>query len=346
MTTRIDVSKKKAMLTINKSRIGNHHPTYIIAEIGINHNGSVDTAMAMMDEAVQCGVDAVKFQIITADASYAKGTKSYEIFKKLEFTSEQWHRIVSHATNLKVDIFSTFVNPFDLAYVEKFDFPAIKISSTNINNFPLLEAVARLDKPVLISTGMAFMSEVDEAVRYLEENGQKQIAILQCTSLYPTPPQQTNLLAIKTLARSFPSYPIGFSDHTLGENCALAAVALGAKIIEKHFTLSHQLEGPDHHYSANPREFTAMVKSIREVELALGRYEKKPVPQELKGRAQLQRSLVAADSMEPGAVLSRDTIAVKRSAIAGISPKHMDIVRGRILKNAIAKDAPITWNDI
>ena len=233
------------MFLINNREIGGENPTYIIAEMGINHNGSLDIAMKMVKEAAKCGVDAIKVQIVDADRSYTKNSESYSIFKSVELKIDEWGKIVKLAKKLNLDIFASFTQPEDVKIAEQLDLPAIKVSSSNITNFPFLKAVAKVGKPLFLSTGLGYLSEVDEAVRYLEENGNKQIGILQCTSLYPTEHKDVNLLVIKTLQKAFP-YPIGFSDHTKGICSAIASVALGAKIIEKHFALDRSMQGPDH----------------------------------------------------------------------------------------------------
>ena len=334
------------MIKINNREIGGDNPTYIIAEMGINHNGSFDIAMKMVKEAAKCGVDAIKVQIISAGESYTRKSKSYSIFKKVELKFEEWRMLVNRARELGIDIFSTFVNTVDLEHAKELDLPAIKISSTNLTNFPLLEAVAKLKKPVLISTGMCYLSEVDEAIRFLEEKGQGQIGILQCTSLYPTYPKDVNLLAIQTLTRAFSKYTVGFSDHTIGINCAVASVAIGGKIIEKHFTLDRNMEGPDHHFSATVEELTALVKAVREVEIALGSSIKKPVHNEILTRERFQRNLVAAQDIKEGDILSYEKICVKRSEIKGVSPKDLKVIIGRHARKNIVKDEAVTWDAI
>ena len=334
------------MLMINSKTIGNECPTYVIAEIGVNYNGSYKLASELVTSAAACGVDAVKIQIITANRSYTPDSDSYSIFKQNELAVEEWIKLVDFAKSLKITIFSTFVNDLDLKYAEILDLPAVKISSTNITNFPLLKSVARLGKPVIMSTGMGYLSEVDEAIRFLEKNGQNKIGILQCTSLYPTPPDQLNLRSIRTIQCAFPKYPVGFSDHTVGNHCAIAAVACGAKIVEKHFTLNKEIEGPDHHFSATPDEMKALVGAIREVEMSLGSTQKRPSPREISLRDEFQRSLVAAVDIRKGQCLEADMLIPKRSPSKGIEPKYVDIICGRIARIDIRKDSPITWDCI
>ena len=334
------------MITINNREIGGNNPAYIVAEMGINHNGSLEIAMKMIEGAARSRVDAVKVQIISAEESYTRKSKSYSIFRKMELKFEEWRMLVNRARELEIDIFSTFVNTFDLKYAKELDLPAIKISSTNLTNFPLLEAVAVLKKPVLLSTGMSYLSEVDEAVRFLEEKGQEQMGILQCTSLYPASSTDINLNVIKTLLNAFPKYPIGFSDHSIGVNCAVASIAIGGKIVEKHFTLDRNMEGHDHHFSSTLEELTLLVKSVREVESALGTTAKQPVPEEILLRERFQRSLVAAQDIKEGDVFRYEGVCVKRSEIKGISTNDLKVIIGRHARKNITKGEAITWDAI
>lgn len=331
------------MIKINNREIGGDNPAYIIAEMGINHNGSLDIAMKMVKEAAKCGVDAVKVQIVDADKSYTKDSESHSLFKSVELKIKEWEVIVRLVEKLNIDIFASFSQPKDVKIAEQLALPAIKVSSSNITNFPFLKAVAKVGKPLFLSTGLSYLSEVDEAVRYLEENGNKQIGILQCTSLYPAEHKDVNLLVIKTLQKSFP-YPIGFSDHTLGVSCAIASVALGAKIIEKHFTLNESMQGPDHKFSATPEELAQMVKSIREVELSMGFSIKRPVADEISLRDKLRRSIVAARNIEKGEILTEDKITAKRSNVKGLASRYIEIIVGREVKKNISKDDPITMD--
>jgi sialic acid synthase SpsE len=331
------------MITINNREIGEGNPIYIVAEMGINHNGSLDIALKMVEEAAKSGVDAVKIQIVDADRNYAKNSMSYTIFKKVELEIDKWRKVVELAKNLNLDIFSTFAHPGDLVIAEELEFPVIKISSSNLTNFPLLKAAAVTGKPILLSTGMSYINEIDEAIRYIEQNGNDRIGILQCTALYPTPPKDVNLLAIETLRKVF-SYTVGFSDHTKGICSAIASVALGAKIIEKHFTLDRSMEGSDHCFSSTPEELMQMVRSIREVELSMGSSIKRPVSDEISFRDKLRRSIVAARNIEKGETLTEDKITAKRSNVKGLEPRYIEIIVGREVKKNISKDDPITMD--
>ena len=332
------------MLTIDNRHIGKSNPAYLIAEIGINYNGRYEIAEQLVTSAAECGVDAVKLQIITAEKSYTWDSVSHDIFQENELSLEEWQSLVKLARSLELTVFSTFVNVFDLKYAERLGSPAIKISSTNLSNFPLMESIVRLKKPVILSTGMGYLSEVDEAIRYLENQGLHDLGILHCTALYPAPPESLNLRSVQMLRLAFPEYPVGFSDHTMGNHCAVAAVVCGASIIEKHFTLDKDMDGPDHHFSATPSEIKMLVKAVREVEAALGSTRKHPSTKELPLREQFQRSLVAAVDIKQGQRLESEMLIPKRSPVKGIESKHLDIVCGRCVRTDIPKDSPITWD--
>jgi|TARA_B100002003_G_scaffold240794_1_gene261727 N-acetylneuraminate synthase/N,N'-diacetyllegionaminate synthase len=331
------------MIKINTREIGEGNPAYIIAEMGINHNGKVDIAMKMVEGGAKAGVDAIKLQIVYSDKSYTKDTDSYTIFKKVELSTDEWEKVIILAKDLGIDVFATFTHPEDISMVEQYDLPAIKISSSNINNFPLLKTALKVGKPLLLSTGLSYLSEIDEAIRFLERNNNKQIGLLQCTALYPTIPEYVNLNVIKTLKRAYP-YPVGYSDHTIGNSCAIASVALGASIIEKHFTLDKSMEGPDHHFSATPEELRVLVKAVREVESSLGSYVKHPVPDEIPQREVMQRILVAAKNIEDGEVITKESVLLKRSLLKGLTSKYYDLVIGRKAKKNIPIDIPITFD--
>ncbi len=334
-----------SMFSFNGKTIGEGQPTYIISEIGVNHNGNFDQALWMIDESARAGADAVKVQIIFADRSYTKESESYKIFKAIEFTMDQWKRIAEHAQKRNIDIFATFTQPDDMSIADELEFPLLKISSSNVTNFPLLKAAARVKKPILMSTGLSYLSEVEEAVRCLEEEGCRDLALLHCTSLYPTSAPDVNLRALETLKKVFP-YPIGFSEHTMGSHCSIAAVALGADIIEKHFTLDPAMEGPDHYFSMTPNELTDLVRSIREVEQALGDGRKVPRAGELPERKKLQRVLVASRDIAEGEVFSAENLTAKRSDHAGLETKWLETTCGRRAARSILKDQPITFDVI
>jgi len=297
----------------------------------------------MVEGGARAGVDAMKLQIVYSDKSYTKDTDSYAIFKKVELTTDEWGKVIILAKDLGIDIFATFTHPEDIGMVEQYDLPAIKISSSNLTNFPLLEASLKIGKPLLLSTGLSYLSEIDEAVRFLERNNNNQIGLLQCTALYPTIPDDVNLNVIKTLKMAY-SYPVGFSDHTIGNSCAIASVALGARIIEKHFTLDKSMVGTDHYFSATPEELQMLVKAVREVERSIGSYIKCPVPDEIPQREIMQRKLVAAKDIKSEEILTKDSVLLKRSVAKGLASKYYDLVIGRKARKHIPVDTPITFD--
>lgn len=327
-------------MTIGDRSIGSDHPTYVIAEIGINHNGDPELFRRMIRAVRDAGADAVKVQIVDAAKSYARTSPSYELFRRVEFDRATWRALVTDARAIEISVFATVTEPDALWFAVDLDLPALKVSSSNLTNVPLLRVIAETGKPIILSTGMSYLSEVDDAVRELEAHGCTQLAVLQCTSRYPTEPSDVNLRTLATLRNAFP-YPIGFSDHTVGTTCSVAAVALGAKLIEKHVTLDRSLPGPDHHFSATPEEFATLVRAIRDVEAALGTPRKQPLAAELLDRQQLRRVLVAARDIVAGETFSVENVALKRATADGFDSKYYDAVIGRRARRAITRDESI-----
>ncbi|MSR78069.1 MAG: hypothetical protein EXS63_07590 [Candidatus Omnitrophica bacterium] len=258
--------------------IGQGFKTFVIAEIGINHNGEIETARQLIEKAHQSGANAVKFQTYITEKRVPKDSPIYGILKQCEFGEKDFTQLQRIAGNLGVTFFSTPFDAESVALLEKLDAGLYKIASFDITHDELLECVAATQKPVIISRGMANAEEVDAAIRIIEKHGSP-YALLHCISAYPTPPEQANLNVIKTLRERY-ECPVGYSDHTLGFRVPVLAVAAGAMIIEKHFTLSKTMAGPDHSLSADPRDMMEMVQSIREVEKILGDYELKTYPAE------------------------------------------------------------------
>ena len=306
---------------------------YIIAEIGCNHNGDFNLAKKMVDVAVSCGVDAVKFQTFKAEkliskyapkADYQKITtgtadSQLEMTKRLELSFEEYLELRDYCISKNVDVFST---PFDmesLDFLISTDMPVYKIPSGEITNLPYLEKIGQQGKKVILSTGMAVLDEIHEAVKILQENGTTDISILHCTTEYPTPYEALNLNVIHTLREEFSDLKIGYSDHSIGSEVAIAAAAMGAEIIEKHFTLDTEMEGPDHKASATPEILEALVKGVRIVEKSLGRFEKLPDPVEEKNKIVARKSIVALRPIKKGEIYTEENITVKRPG-NGISP--------------------------
>ena len=304
----------------------------IIAEAGVNHNGNLDLALKMVDEAKRAGADIVKFQTAIPEkviskyadkAEYQKKTtgneeSQLEMCKRIHLKLSDYDIIKKYCEEVGIEFLST---PFDLEsidYLEKLGLRLWKIPSGEITNLPYLIKIAKTGKPVIMSTGMAELNEVEEAVNVLKENGAGEITLLHCTTEYPAPFESVNLRAMNTL-REKVGTEVGYSDHTVGFEVAVAAAVLGASVIEKHFTLNHNMEGPDHKASLEPEEFEVMVNNIRLIEKALGDGVKQPAEAEKKNIAIARKSIVAAKDIKKGEVFTEDNITVKRPG-SGISP--------------------------
>ncbi len=336
-------------------KIGPGHPSYIIAEIGSNHDGSLEKAMKLISLAKSAGADAAKFQsfqahtltnAITWENQVWKKEPAFEILKNLELPLE-WHQALSdHAKKEKIDFLST---PFDLERLKllnDLDIPFIKIASGDLTNKQLLLEAARLAKPVVISTGAANLEEVRNALKILQEAGSKEIAILQCVSCYPTNFSDANILAMKTMQEIF-KVPVGYSDHARGYIVPLGAIALGASIIEKHFTDDKTLIGPDHPHSLNADEFKELVKSIRDMEKALGSGIKMPCNDEMEERVMARRALYAAKSIPKGSKITQEDIKIVRHAFSeGIPATEFDLAIGSTTLSEIKQHELITWDKL
>lgn len=327
---------------------------YIIAEAGVNHNGSAVLAHRLVDAAREAGADAVKFQTFRSDklASHfarkvayqveqtGSGESQQEMLRKLELGEEDFLALKAHCDSGGIEFLST---PFD---VESADFleplvGAYKISSGDVTNLPFLEHLARKGKAVILSTGMSTLAEVAEAVEAIIRLNNQTLTLLHCTTNYPTPPGEVNLRAMLTLRNAFHT-PVGYSDHTRGIEIPLAAVALGAVVIEKHFTLDRTLPGPDHSASLEPPELLRLVQGIRNVEAAMGDGIKQPTESEKALMDQVRKGIVAARDLEAGTVLQSADIATKRPA-AGLAPRLAPVIIGRTLARSAARDEPLTW---
>jgi N-acetylneuraminate synthase len=343
-------------ITIGKRAIGDHHPCFIIAEAGVNHNGDYTLAEKMIDVAARAGADAIKFQTFHAEevvlenaqkAEYQKtatgaGESQYAMIKKLELSEKDFTRLAAYARRKKILFLST---PFDIGSVEvleRIGVPAYKIPSGEITNFPLLAHIAGKQKPVILSTGMTTWEEIHTAVRLLTENGTPQIAILHCITSYPARIEDLNLRVMEKLKMEF-DLPVGLSDHTPGILGSVAAVSLGASIIEKHFTLDRSLPGPDHKASLDPGELEDLVTGIRQIEKAIGDGIKRLTPEETAIRGVARRSIVSVKAIPKGSVIDSTMIGLKRPG-TGIGPDHLSEIIGKKSKKPIAKDTLISWD--
>lgn len=342
----------KKEVKIGNKTVGGNNPTYIIAEIGANHNRDMDTAKKLIALATEADVDAVKFQTYKAEKLYSKkapkfskdNTDPFDLIKSVELPHE-WHKELFDYTVKKGLHFLS--SPFDYEAVDLLDklgVPAFKIASFEITDLELLKYTAKKKKPIILSTGMADFEEINDAIDTIRSQGNDDIILLHCNSLYPTPIEIVNLNAIKTMYDEF-KIPIGFSDHTLGIHIPVAAVAKGAKIIEKHYTLDRKMKGPDHSFAIEPDELKQMVKNIQDVEKASGSGEKTVTKEEKEMYEKGRRSLIAAVEIPKGTKITRDMIIIKRPGY-GIKPKHLQEIIGKTAKKNIEAEQWITWDDI
>ena len=265
-------------------RVGKDSKIFFIAEIGINHEGNLDNCKRMILEAYKSGADAVKLQTIDPDENYAKNTKFYKIFKKAFFNEEQTIKLFKYAKNVGIEFFSTIGDINTLHWFSKLNPPGYKISSGLFNHYPLIKNICKTRKPIFLSTGLATIQEIDGVFKYLKLNKVKKIALLHCCSLYPTPDSLVNLSTIKFFIDRYPSIPIGYSDHSLNDKSIIYSIVLGARIIEKHFTLDKKKLSFDHKISIEPKELRHLVAEIKNVEKMLGVYKKNLGIKEKKNR--------------------------------------------------------------
>jgi len=335
-------------IQVGNKLIGAAQPVFMIAEAGVNHNGDLKLARALIDVAVEAGADAVKFQTFQADrlatpdapkADYQLRTtgdaeSQFDMLRRLELSPDAHRELQSYCHERGIIFLST---PFDEEAVDLLDelgVPAFKISSGDLTNSPLLEHVASKGKPVILSTGMSELSELIEAVSVLNTAGCENPVLLHCVSNYPADAAEVNLRAMQTMRSAF-DVPVGFSDHTEGIDVALAAVALGACVIEKHFTLDRTLPGPDHRASLEPAELRELVRSIRRVETALGNGRKVPSASEVETAKVARRSLVAARDIPAGVTLERSMVVMRRPG-TGMSPGMLETLLNRRAVREIA----------
>lgn len=338
--------------------IGLGQPCYVIAEMSANHNQDFDHAVQLVNAAKTAGADAIKLQTYTPDTltincdseffRIGKGTiwedrNLYALYREA-YTPWEWQpKLKKIADDLGLDCFST---PFDLTavdFLERMDVPAHKIASFELVDLPLVRKVAQTGKPVILSTGMASLEEIGEAVRAFRDAGGRQLALLKCTSAYPAAPEEMNLLTIRDMAERF-DLPVGLSDHTMGHTVSVAAVALGACIVEKHFTLSRSEGGPDSTFSMEPQEFRSMVDAIRTTEKALGKVKYEVSETEAKSRI-FRRSLFVVDDVGSGEIFTEQNVRCIRPG-HGLHPRHYEEVLGKRAARTIPRGTPLQWSDV
>jgi len=322
---------------------GEEEGVVIIAEAGVNHNGSITMALSLIEKAKEAGADIIKFQAYDPGEMVVKANSQYQMLKELALGEKELFLLQEKCAEEEILFLASVFDEKSLALMEKINAPAIKIPSGEITNLPLVKRAAATGKPLIISTGMSTLGEVEAAVLAAEEAGNNKIALLHCLSEYPAPLEKTNLRAIKTLRAAF-KYPVGFSDHTEGYDAALLAVALGAGIIEKHFTLDKNLPGPDHRLSLTPGEFREFVLKIRSAEKALGNGRKTVTAGEKAVRAAAGKSLVARVDIKKGTVFSEEFLTLKRPG-TGIPPQYLALVAKARAARFIPKDSLLQWGD-
>lgn len=335
--------------------VGDGESCFIIAEAGVNHNGEIKLAKKLVALAAKAGANAVKFQafktedVVTRNAEKARYQKitstaaesQFEMIRKLELTGEDFEILSAYARVKNILFLAT---PFDRRSVDmldKLDVPAFKVSSGDITNFPLLRYIAERKKPIILSTGMSTLEDIEQALNVIRKGGVEEIILLHCVSVYPARVKDMNLRALTTLRRTF-ELPVGLSDHTQSLTVPIAAWALGACIIEKHFTLRKDLPGPDHSASLESQELRNMISAIRELEVAMGDGIKRPTKEEEENKKDVQRSIVAKTNIPKGTIIIEGMLDVKRPGI-GIAPKNLDMIIGRKTKEAIERDELITF---
>ena len=339
---------------IGERWVGDGEPCFIVAEAGANHNRDLTMAKELIAVAAEAKADAVKFQTYSAETLYSKKTprfsylegltdkSTWDLIKEIELPREWQEELAEEAKKRGVLFMST---PFDHRAVDELDalgVPAFKIASFEIVDLPLVRHAASKGKPMIMSTGLANYEDIQDAFSTCREVGNEQVVLLQCASLYPAPPERINLRAMETMRRAFGTL-VGLSDHSLGIHISVAAPAIGACVIEKHYTLSRSLKGPDHPFAIEPAELRELVRQVREVEAALGDGRKLgPAPDELEMHQKARRSLVAACAIPKGTRLERDMVTIKRPGF-GIKPKHLDLLIGRVAKQDIEEDTVLTW---
>jgi N-acetylneuraminate synthase len=338
--------------------VGSGHPCFVIAEAGVNHNGDLELARSLVEAARKAGADAVKFQTFKAEnlvsanapkAAYQMRTTDAEesqfaMIKRLELSAADHRELLDHCGRLGILFLSSPFDESSADFLDDLGMPAFKIPSGEVVNLPFLAHVARKGKPIILSTGMSTLGEVEAAVETIRAAGDPPLVLLQCVSNYPADPCHVNLRAMETLRRAF-DVPAGYSDHVPGNEVSFAAVALGACVIEKHFTLDRHLPGPDHQASLEPDQLLALVRGIRAVEASLGDGRKRPADSEADTARVARKSLVAARDIAAGAVLDETMIAVKRPG-TGLAPALRGQVTGRTARINIPRDALLRMEDL
>ncbi len=341
-------------IKLGRKTIGKGAPVFIVAEAGVNHNGDTELALELVRQAKKTGADCVKFQTFKAETVTSRQSpkaayqlkvtdpkeSQFEMLKKLELSESVYPRIVSLCRELDIQFLSTPYHFNDVDFLNGLNVGAFKVASGQLVESPFLKYIAKLNKPIILSTGMSTVEEIREAVEAVRTAGNDQVILLQCTTNYPSAIEDANLRAMVSM-RDDLNVLVGYSDHTQSHFSAYTAVALGAVIVEKHFTLDRTLPGPDHSSSLEPDEFRNLVRGIREIEKALGSPMKKPTAAELKNLTGMRRSIAAMKGIPAGMIIRRDDLVFKRPA-TGLQPKMLEEIVGKRAKKDIQKDTILT----
>ena len=331
------------MFKINSTRL-NEKNTYFIAEGGLNHNGDINIAKKLIDAAKECGAHAIKFQTYKSENFVRETNQYFDVFKNAELTFEQFKELKNYSENIGLTFFST---PFDMEsaeFLNELGMPCFKIASSDLTNLPLITKIAKMQKPMIISTGLSTMNEINDAVNCCLFEGNNQIAILHCVANYPTQPNEVNMNVINTLKKTF-DFPIGYSDNGESALVDIVAVSMGANIIEKHFTLDKKMSGPDHGFSIDPNGLKSLISQIHEVDQMKGDGIKIPQFSEIKNRLAIRKSITAKRDLQQGEKIQENDISIKRPA-DGIEPKYITMILGKTINTNIKKDSPILWSNI
>ena len=338
------------VINLGKKSVGDGYPCYLIAEIGGLFK-NFEEAKRLIDSAIEIGVDSVKFQTLEAETVTTKNNffdmentgriSQYELLKSFEISKEVQEKVVKYANSRDITIFSAPSHMKDLEIMKKMDLPIFKIGSDLACHIPLLKEVAKLNKPIILSTGMCTLEEVRNSVNAIYSTGNEQLSILHCVSNYPAKSEETNLNAIRTLKNEF-NIPVGLSDHTIGDAISLGAVAIGANIIEKHFRDIQNAPSPDDVVALDKKQFSYLIESIRLIEKAMGDGKKAPTDSEKKNLLTNRVSIITLDNIKKGQIITEDLIDVRRPG-TGIQPIHFEKVIGKKAKIAISKEVPLTF---
>jgi len=331
-------------IKIANKNVGDGCPTFVIAEGGLNHNGDVRLAKKIVENAANVGADAIKFQTFDASDLVSSKSKAHNLFRKLELSDSDFSELNDFAKSNQIIFLST---PFGIKAVNlliRLKVPAFKVASGDLTNLPLISYIARNKKPIILSTGMGNVKEINEAVQAIKSVKNNKIIIMHSVTSYPTPYNEVNLRTLNTLKMKF-KFPIGYSDNGNNDLVSLVAVAMGSKVIEKHFTINKKLRGPDHRISADPKQMKNLIMQIRQIEEMFGTGIKNPQPSELGNLVMARRSIHTIQNIKKNSHLTTEMIAIKRPAV-GIHPKFYYKILGKKTKRNLSIDEPIKWSDL